>query len=650
MADFVGTSGADTLTGGADPDTFNGGAGADVITGGGGNDTVTYNVATDGADAVDLGIGSDLVNVGAGGPGQVRLTFTSAEVGDGAAQDAGNLSGQDGGLAVRLQLEDSEGALVGDVARYDDEAISFLSATAGLTFDVRDLVSGAQRGNQFQAVILGSSGVDNLTAAATGASYINAGQGNDRVIAGAGADFLVGGLGDDLLNGGAGNDSLIGGGATDTINGEDGDDVVTFSLANDSADRINGGAGSDLVNVTAATGGQIRLTFTSAEVGDGAARDAGTLANQDGDFAVRLQLEGVAGNTEGDIARLDDEGMTFVAATAGLTFDVRDLVSGAARGDLFKVVALGSNGGDALSAGVDATYLNGGAGNDTLAGGQAADFVVGGIGADSLTGGAGADSVIAGSGNDAVHGGDGIDQIIYTAARANYRFDLLANGGVQVTDLRTGVPDGQDQVSGVETFRFSDGAFETGRVFDSTTSVATLTYQFFTGKSPTEAGYTYLVNSPANTNDLNDPYYQAFSLENRFINFAVNLGVLGEGRIGFESDYGAQNLSQAATLAYREIFGVDPLAGKIDSILNADVAGGMTRAEYFQAVTGATTLDSLAVKAATVGFFLVEAVKADLGPYAHANGNFLADLLDDGDASFNVDILAAYGEPVGLII
>ena len=35
----------------------------------------------------------------------IRLTFTSAEVGNGWALDDGTLSGQDGGLAVRLKLE-----------------------------------------------------------------------------------------------------------------------------------------------------------------------------------------------------------------------------------------------------------------------------------------------------------------------------------------------------------------------------------------------------------------------------------------------------------------------------------------------------------------------------------------------------------------
>ena len=43
---------------------------------------------------------------------KIRLTFTSAEVGHGRALDGGTLSGQDGGLAVRLKLQ-NDGVLPG---------------------------------------------------------------------------------------------------------------------------------------------------------------------------------------------------------------------------------------------------------------------------------------------------------------------------------------------------------------------------------------------------------------------------------------------------------------------------------------------------------------------------------------------------------
>lgn len=642
VADFIGTGGIDTLVGGAEADSFVGAAGDDSIVGNDGNDTVAFNVNADGADNVDLGSGDDLVNVTAAGAGQVRITFTSAEVGNGVANDAGTLTNQDGALAVRLQAENGTDAPIGAVARYDDEGVRFVSATSGLTFDVRDLVSGASRGDQFTAVSLGSQSADEITT--TGVpTYVNAGQGNDRLTGSAANDFLVGGAGLDILSGGGGNDSFLGGAGADTISGEAGDDTTIINISTDGEDLVDGGVGIDRVNIAAATAGQVRLSFTSSEVGNGAAIDGDAGANQDGGLAVRAQLED-SGTPSGSISRFDDEGVLFVATTDGLTFDVRDLVSGAARGEQFRAVGLGTNGADTFAASGEASYFNGGAGNDYLTGAQSADFLVGGVGADSLSGGLGADSFIGGSGNDTIAGGAGTDLITYTGTRANYGFILGEDGSLRVTDLRNGTPDGQDHLSGVETFRFSEGLLDAGRLFDNTLSVATLTYQFFTGRTPTEGGYDYLIDSPLNPNDLSDAYYQPFNLENRFINFAVNLGVLGEGRIGFESDYGNLTLAQAATQAYREIFGFDPVAGKIDQILNTDVLGDLNRTEYFQAVTGSASSDSLAVKAALVGFFLVEAVKADLGPYATANSAFLDDLLADGTAEYNVNLLSTYAE------
>ena len=398
---LVGGAGNDDLSGAAGNDSFIGGAGDDTIKGGAGDDTVIFTVATDGADSINLGDGADVMNVNAAAGSQVRLTFTSAEVGNGDTKDSGLLANQDGGLAVRLQAEDGNGVLTGAVTRVDDEGITFV-ASAGSTFDVRDLVSGVARGDRFEVVTLGTQGDDEITAQLKErAYYINGGMGNDVIRGGNVDDFLVGGAGNDELSGAAGNDSFIGGGGDDSIRGGSGDDTMIFTVATDGADEINLGDGADMMNVTAAPGSQVRLTFTSAEVGNGAARDSGTMANQDGGLAVRLQAEDGSDGLTGPITRVDDEGITFVAS-AGSTFDVRDLVSGTARGDGFGVVTLGTASDDDLSA-LDparATYINAGAGNDMVTGGDANDFLVGGVGDDTLDAGAGADSMIGGAGAD----------------------------------------------------------------------------------------------------------------------------------------------------------------------------------------------------------------------------------------------------------
>ena len=90
---------------------------------------------------------------------------------------------------------------------------------------------------------------------------------------------------------------------------------------------------------------------------------------------------------------------------------------------------------------------------------------------------------------------------------------------------------------------------------DKTTAIANLSYLFFTDKTPTKAGLDYLVNSTVNANDLNDPYYAKFGLENRAINFAANLGILGEGAAAFAATYGSMSFAAYVGAIYEEIVG-----------------------------------------------------------------------------------------------
>ncbi len=197
------------------------------------------------------------------------------------------------------------------------------------------------------------------------------------------------------------------------------------------------------------------------------------------------------------------------------------------------------------------------------------------------------------------------------------------------------------------TLTLSQAQAEIGKMVVATTSVANLAYAFFTGATPSSGGLNFLVSPTGdNGNNLNSAYYQSFTAENRYINFAVNLGKFGEGQTRFAAAYGALDLKAAATKAYVEIFGFAPAAGIIDSILDGQVpngAGGTySRAEYF-AYYGTDGLTGIGTKAAVVGWLLNEAAKADLGVYAKANDALLADLAADGQAAFNVDLLGVYG-------
>ncbi|MFY8142611.1 MAG: FG-GAP-like repeat-containing protein [Caulobacter sp.] len=165
----------------------------------------------------------------------------------------------------------------------------------------------------------------------------------------------------------------------------------------------------------------------------------------------------------------------------------------------------------------------------------------------------------------------------------------------------------------------------------ASTSVAVLAYEFFTGKIPGQAGVDYLVSPTGpNANNLNSKYYQSFNLENRYINFAVNLGKVGEGKAQFESKYGSLSLFDATREAYKTIFGAAPTDAKIHALID-------TRTDYF-ASYGGDGANGIGTKAAMVGWLLAEAVKADVGVMAKSNDAWLIDL-SDGSAPFAIDIL-----------
>ncbi len=467
---IIGSDFDDTITGGAGDDTIVGGTGVDVVT--------EYNLATDGADALNLGTETvaatnanqlDSVTVSSTGATEVRVTFTSANVGNttgtGTAADgaltgvAGTPIGNVGAEfrnTVTLQAENGMGNVAGTVGFADDEGIVFVAA-AGTTFDVRDAVSGAARGNDFDRVVLGTSfsdtfDFDAIPAAAGVNYYVNAGMGDDSLTGNTGNDFLVGGGGLDTLEGNAGNDSYIGSGGNDLIEdlGDNGIDVVAaYNLSTDGVDSINLGTetvaitstATDTVNVTTAAIGQIRLTFASANVGNmngvgtsddfamGAAANTVEIAEEDGIDGLVPLLRGYA----------DDEGTTFVAA-AGRTFDIRD-VSGAARGDQFNRAVLGTGFNDVFDFGAVAAaagvnyYVNAGMGADSVTGNTGNDFLVGGAGVDTLVGNAGNDSFISGAGTDSLSGGAGDDTFVYTTA-ASLAEDASVDGGTDSDTIR----------------------------------------------------------------------------------------------------------------------------------------------------------------------------------------------------------------------
>ncbi len=188
-----------------------------------------------------------------------------------------------------------------------------------------------------------------------------------------------------------------------------------------------------------------------------------------------------------------------------------------------------------------------------------------------------------------------------------------------------------------------------------TSAVAITTYQFFTGTAPTAAGLAFLVNSPTNPNDLNDPYYAQFNTVNRYINFSANLGTGGgAGAAAFQSAYGSLSLTDTVATAYETIIGsgnavaagFDPAAGR--AYIASQIPYFQTFARQNNPTATAAQLD-LIVKAEIVGYTLEEAVKSGLGTYANATQQLLADLGPDNTAFLGASIFANYGANQGAV-
>ncbi len=79
-----------------------------------------------------------------------------------------------------------------------------------------------------------------------------------------------------------------------------------------------------------------------------------------------------------------------------------------------------------------------------------------GSGDDTIRTGGGDDTIAAGAGDDILDGGLGTDIAVFGGARQDYAITPNADGSVQVTDQRAGVPDGSDRLVNVDLAQFAD--------------------------------------------------------------------------------------------------------------------------------------------------------------------------------------------------
>jgi len=265
---------------------------------------------------------------------------------------------------------------------------------------------------------------------------------------------------------------------------------------------------------------------------------------------------------------------------------------------------------------------------DTLVGTSDDDVIRGLAGRDTLTGGAG---------DDSIDGGRGLDTAVFSGDLAGYRLTRIDERTVEIVDIDpSDGDDGTDVLSSIELLRFGgadpvtigslagqpDWTLERDDV-----GVTAATYQLFLHGVPAAGGFDYLVMSDVNGADLNDPYYFIFNLENRYLNFASNLGTASpDGAAWFDTEYGALTYEQAVGKAFASIVTADALRA-----IGADPAVALDffldgRA-FFEAVAAERVVRpgvdlAEATKIVMLGSMLYEAVKANVGSYGQAVNDF----------------------------
>jgi serralysin len=187
VLNFIGTTGAETLTGTAGNEQLDGLAGADRLSGLGGNDTL---LGGDGNDTLEGGAGADVIN---GGNNTDLASYFSSTT------------------AVTANLSNA--------------ALNTGDALGDTYFSIEN-VEGSNTANSF----LTGDSLANVLTSYGGADSLDGAGGNDTISAGNGNDSIQGGAGTDSLTGGAGLDKFyFGSGAalTSAIGTQLGIDTVT---------------------------------------------------------------------------------------------------------------------------------------------------------------------------------------------------------------------------------------------------------------------------------------------------------------------------------------------------------------------------------------------------------------------------------------
>lgn len=437
---LTGGSGVNVIDGGAGNDTLIGGTGADRLIGGLGDDTYVLENTSDtvtelggqGSDTIQTNVSYSIANllnienITLTGSGGITATGNSlANILRGQSSGINTLTGGTGNDSYYVSkqtdvINEFAGGGTDTVFASGNYSIANASNLENLT-----MIAAGFTGT-------GNSGINTLTANATGGDILLGMESNDKLYGGAGNDTLDGGTGSDTMVGGKGNDSYFVDSVADVVteNLNEGTDTVTltsniaYTLASNVENLILGAA----VLTTSALGNTLNNTITG--------NDSNNVI--DGSIGADAMFGGLGD----DSYYVDNIGDTVTeAASAGTDTVYSTAISFTLGANVENLVLNGSNGisgtGNTLN-----NNLNGNTGGNVLSGLDGNDIIDGGLGADTLIGGLGNDTYYVDNIADTVSelSGQGTDTVISTAT---YALNDVASIGVENLTLM-----GSNNISG----------------------------------------------------------------------------------------------------------------------------------------------------------------------------------------------------------
>ena len=403
---YNGTSGNDTIVGGAGGDTFNGGTGSDTLLGWGGNDT--FNIRSKSgayADIITGGAGTDTLNISYSGVSDLgdlvlsvsgstftltdssngTITFTGVEtliVGDYTYTHLQTDRGSDPATQQKAYWNATEKALY----TYGGASLPSKIWKTGDTNDVLPSLSASMN-----VAVTGSAGAEtfNLNVNRSGSGSYT---GNWTMDLKGGNDALNSAkLKDaDSIDMGAGDDSV-----SVMLTGTNG----TPALGSANITKLDGGAGTDTLSFEESSpAADTTLTLTTANA---------------------TNFENLTGGSNAET--LNGDGNANVLKGKGGA----DTLNGNGGND-----TLDSNASDSTN-----DNLYGGAGNDTLIGNGGDNTLDGGTGADTITSGAGSDTIVIRSGDGGSTQSDGDTVSDFTDGTDSIGLDTITFGALTIAQV-----------------------------------------------------------------------------------------------------------------------------------------------------------------------------------------------------------------------